>query len=196
MAINFWETRYIVYKFKDGVIKLVPRSSIKLRAKDWRALTMLTTVYKILAKILSNRLKPMMPSIICQQQTGFIHDRNILENVSIAWLMKDWLRLANLEGVFLQFDFHKAFDIIARMYLWCALEAVGLGGRFLMLVQGLLEGASSKIHINGKFSEEIDLAGCMVGMSYLPISLCYCNAAFHGIYEWENSTTEPTRNSH
>lgn len=65
---------------------------------------------------------------------GFIHGRNILENVTIAWLMKDWLLKANLEALFLQFDFHKAFDIIGRRYLWQALEAIGLGGKFLLLV--------------------------------------------------------------
>lgn len=64
MAVDFWETSYLVFKFKEGVIKLVPKSPIKLRAKDWRALTMLTTVYKILAKTLSNRLKRIMPDII------------------------------------------------------------------------------------------------------------------------------------
>lgn len=67
MAVGFWEIGYLILKIKDGVIKFVPKSSVKLHAKDWHALTMLTIVYKILAKLLSNRLKPIMPMIISPQ---------------------------------------------------------------------------------------------------------------------------------
>lgn len=34
MPINFWGTGFIICKVKDGVIKLVPKSLVKLRAKD------------------------------------------------------------------------------------------------------------------------------------------------------------------
>lgn len=116
MACDFWETGILVYKIKDVVIKLVPKSPIKLHAKDWRALTMLITVYKILAKLLSNRLKSTLLDIISSQQTRFIQGRNILEKVSIAKLVQDWLRQTGLEALFLQLDFQKAFDIISRIY--------------------------------------------------------------------------------
>lgn len=91
MMVHFWGTGYLGHKIREGVIKLIPKLPVKLHANDWRALTMLTTVYKILAKLLSNHLKPLMPRIISPQQTGFIHGRNILDNISIAWLTRDWL---------------------------------------------------------------------------------------------------------
>lgn len=47
VACDYWETGYLVYKVNNGVVKLVPKKAIKLYAEDWRALTMLTTVYKL-----------------------------------------------------------------------------------------------------------------------------------------------------
>lgn len=53
---------------------------------------MLNTTYKIIAKLLALRLKPLLGILISPQQSGFIPGRNILENIWVAWLTMDWVR--------------------------------------------------------------------------------------------------------
>ena len=58
---------------KRGIITLLPKKKGKdaLHLKNWRPITLLNTDYKILAKILANRLKKVLPLIIDSDQTGF-----------------------------------------------------------------------------------------------------------------------------
>jgi hypothetical protein len=59
--------------------------------------------------------------------------------------------------MFLELNFQKAFDQVGFKYLSAALKAIGLGGKFQQLVQGLVSNAEAWIHINGLFSEPIEI---------------------------------------
>ncbi|CAM6097625.1 unnamed protein product [Calypogeia fissa] len=118
---------------------------------------MLTTVYKLIAKLLALRLKVFLPDMIDPQQTGFIPGRHILENISTAWLTMDWIRAKRFSALFLKLDFEKGFDRVNHDYLWSTLSHMGLGRNFIRLVQSLLTDAYSRVHINGSFSTEIQL---------------------------------------
>ncbi|CAM6082561.1 unnamed protein product [Calypogeia fissa] len=57
MVLDFWHTSSISHTIKEGILKLIPKKADKWRFKDWRPLTMLTTIYKLIAKLLALRLK-------------------------------------------------------------------------------------------------------------------------------------------
>lgn len=76
----------------------------------------------------------------------------------IAWLTHDWVIKHNIPTLFLKLDFEKAFDRVEHNYIFVILEKIGLGGTFLMLVKGLLTGAISKVHVNGRFTVEIKIS--------------------------------------
>lgn len=116
---------------------------------------MLDTLYKILAKLLANRLKPLLTALISPQQTGFVLGWNILHNISLAWLTKDWLQHTKTLALFLQLDFEKAFDRIEHSYIWETMECLGFSGKFLELTKALILDAFSKVHVNGLFTDQI-----------------------------------------
>ena len=67
---------------KRGIITLLPKKGKDtLFLKNWRPISLLNTDYKILAKVLSTRLQKVLPSIIHGDQTGFLKDRYIGENI-------------------------------------------------------------------------------------------------------------------
>lgn len=68
-------------------MKLTPKKVDKHHLKDWRPLTMMPMVYKLISKLLLNWFSPHSFGLINPQKTRFIPDRYILDNVSLAWVM-------------------------------------------------------------------------------------------------------------
>lgn len=67
---------------RRGVIAQIPKKDKdSLEIPNWRPLTMLNCDYKILAKALALWLQPILPSIISEDQTGFMKGRNIATNI-------------------------------------------------------------------------------------------------------------------
>lgn len=157
MILHFWHTGILAHTTKVSIMKLVPKKANKGRLKDWRSLTMLLTMYKLISKLLANRLNPHCRDLISPQQAGFIPGWFILEKVSLAWLTYDWVVKHNIPTLFLKLGFEKSFDYVEHPYIWVVLDWLGLEGTFLILVQGLLARAISKVHINGFFIEEIPI---------------------------------------
>ncbi len=67
-----------------GVITLIPKVGDRARFNNWRPITLLGSVYKILAKVFAGRLQAALLHIIRPNQIGFVEGRSILDNVFIA----------------------------------------------------------------------------------------------------------------
>jgi hypothetical protein len=67
-----------------GLITLIPKTGDRSKLRNWRPITLLGSVYKILAKALAGRLQAFLLDIIKPNQTGFVEGMNILNNAFIA----------------------------------------------------------------------------------------------------------------
>jgi hypothetical protein len=67
-----------------GFITLIPKMRDRSKLRNWRPITPLWNVYKILAKVLARRLQTFLPGIIRPNQTGFVEGRSILDNAFIT----------------------------------------------------------------------------------------------------------------
>jgi hypothetical protein len=73
-----------------GLITLIPKTGDRSKLRNWRPITLLGSVYKILAKTLAGRLQAFLPGVIKPNQTGFVQGKSILDNVFIAQDSLDW----------------------------------------------------------------------------------------------------------
>ncbi len=69
------------YYINKGHITLIPKTGDRSKLRNWRPITLLGSVYKILAKTLVGRLQALLPGVIRPNQTGFVEGRSILDNV-------------------------------------------------------------------------------------------------------------------
>ena len=94
-------------------------------------------VYKIIAKVLTNRLHGLIQSIICDSQAGFIPGRNISDNIVLAHeLVKAYTRKHISPRSMLKIDLQKAYDLVE----WAFLEQVMFGLGFPeMFVQWIMK---------------------------------------------------------
>lgn len=153
----FWKDGVLTISAVRGVLCLIPKGGDLDFLRNWRPITMLNLVYKIISKLLANRLKPLMGLLIDSQQSGFIAGRSIVDNLLIFRIAKEHALRKNLQAILLMVDFMKAFDRLDHIFLRDTLRALGFSEFFIMLVMVLVSGGASKIHVNGMFSEEFNL---------------------------------------
>lgn len=64
---------------------LIPKKDKAVSMKDFRPIALYNVLYKIMAKVLANRLRAVLPNLVYENQSTFIQDRNITDNVLVAF---------------------------------------------------------------------------------------------------------------
>ena len=88
---------------------------------------MLNVDYKILAKCIAKRIEPFLPKLINSDQTGFMKDIFIGQNVRLLNDLMEYTDVKEISGIFLFIDFEKAFDSIEWNFIKRSLELFNLG---------------------------------------------------------------------
>ncbi|RVW83965.1 Ran-binding protein 1-like c [Vitis vinifera] len=96
---------------------LIPKKEGTEDLKDFRPISLVGSVYKLLAKVLANRLKTVMGEVISDSQHAFVHGRQILDVVLIANEALDSRLKDNIPGLLLKMDIEKAFDHVNWNFL-------------------------------------------------------------------------------
>jgi len=93
-------------------IALIPKVDTPQKLNDFQPISLVGCVYRILAKVLANRLKQIVGSVISETQTTFVKNRQILDGVLIANEVVDEARNLNKELMLFKVDFEKTYDYV------------------------------------------------------------------------------------
>ena len=144
--------RELAYSQYLAVVSLLYKKGQREDIRNWRPISLLNVDYKILSKILAERLKKVLPFIIHSDQRGGVQGRYIGENVR---LIEDLLHeIDNLEEeaiIFLQ-DQEKAFDRVEWNWLFSTLRHFNFGDTFIAWLKTLYKNSLSSIMTNGRQS--------------------------------------------
>ncbi|KAL3696899.1 hypothetical protein R1sor_010975 [Riccia sorocarpa] len=131
--------------------------------------------YKLIAKIMAERIKKLLPLLVDDQQTGFIKGRNISTNILSLHLGRDWARISGQNILFLKLDFFKAYDRIEQGFLLDTLSAMGFSQESITIFKGLCTKGKAKIHINQDFTKTFDVQrGVRQGCPLAPYLFTLC----------------------
>jgi len=111
--IQFFETGHLPPSINITWVTLIPKEKVAEEVKDYRPISMVGSVYKVIAKILSKRLREVIPELIREVQTTFIKGRQILYGALIANETVHWLKRKKKAGVLMKLDFEKAYDTLS-----------------------------------------------------------------------------------
>jgi hypothetical protein len=102
------------------MITLIPKEN-KARTPDrYISIVLCNVVYKIISKVIANRLKPLLPTLISQEKAGFVEGRQILDNIIHAHELIHTLKIQRRGGMIIQLDLAKDYDHIAST-IWSRL---------------------------------------------------------------------------
>uniref|UniRef100_A0A803PZR9 Reverse transcriptase domain-containing protein n=1 Tax=Cannabis sativa TaxID=3483 RepID=A0A803PZR9_CANSA len=134
----------------ETFICLIPKKLNSCKVKDFRPISLITSVYKIIAKALATRLKYILGDTISDTQSAFVEGRQILDSVMIANETVEDYRSRGKSGMVFKIDFEKAYDRVEWDFLDLVMHKKGFGSTWRKWIRGCLSTTSFSIFVNGR----------------------------------------------
>ena len=158
------------------LISCIPKGD-KSRAllKNWRPISLLSCVYKILSSAIANRLKKVLDKLVSRTQTGFISGRYIGENIRLVYDLIHYTENENIPGMIMLVDFEKAFDSVSWYFIYHVLDYLNFGNKFKKWIKLFNTNITASVIQCGFLSEPFPIErGCRQGDPISPYLFILC----------------------
>jgi hypothetical protein len=120
-----------------GTITLISKSDDHPKLGNWRPITIFGIIYKILAKILAQKIQAHLPLVIRPNLIGFVMGKSILDTNFLAQESLEWAVESGQDLVLFLLDFEKTFDKIEWGILFPTLSKLGFNPKWIKWVSSL-----------------------------------------------------------
>ena len=134
-------------------LTLIPKIHSPRKVTYFRPITLSNVLYKIVAKVLANRLKILLPKLISEHQSAFISGRLITDNILIAHETLHHLkskRASRMGYMALKLDMRKAYDRVEWVFLEKIMLKMGFNVRWVSTIMACIKSVSYSILLNGQ----------------------------------------------
>ncbi|KAK3229982.1 hypothetical protein Dsin_001863 [Dipteronia sinensis] len=150
---EFFRSGLLLKELNATILALVPKVPNPFKMKDFRPISCCNTLYKIIAKIIANRIKPCLPDIIIPSQSAFVAGRCIGDNILLVQeLMRNYHKDASCPRLALKVDLMKAFDMVDWGFLLETLAAFHFPPKVIIWIKACLTTPKFSISINGELA--------------------------------------------
>eukprot|EP00253_Pinus_taeda_P006750 PITA_06750 len=139
----------ILKSLNSTFIALIPKTEEAKTPDKFRPIALCNVIYKIISKVIANRLKMILPGIISEEQSGYVEGRQIFDNILLAQEMIHSLHSRKVVGMLTQLDLSKSYDKVSWEYLEAVLKAFGLCSTWIKWIMALVRSPRHSILVNG-----------------------------------------------
>lgn len=137
LCADFIRTGHLPPGLNRTHIVLIPKKSNPQNMGDLRPIALCNVIYKIITKVITNRMKPLLNELIFENQSAFILGKLISDNVMIAYEAHHYLKrkTQGKDGyVSVKLDMSKAFDRVEWDLLRAIMLKMGFSLRWVNLI--------------------------------------------------------------
>jgi hypothetical protein len=135
----------ITDSFATASIKLIPKKGDLSKIKNWRPISLLNVLYKIIAKALNNRLKKIAPLVLSRSQKGFVDKKFIQECLINIGETINYAERNKIKAFCLALDMAKAFDSVNHALLTDVYKFFGFGNTLIKMLNTFTTGRHANI---------------------------------------------------
>ncbi|KAK2640829.1 hypothetical protein Ddye_022592 [Dipteronia dyeriana] len=146
---EFHKNGSVVKDLNRTFISLIPKVNNVESMKNFRPISFVNSMYKILAKVLANRLRKVLSLVIGESQMTFVKNRQIIDSSVIAdEIIHKWKKESE-GGLVVKLDFEKAYDSVDHRYLDSMMEGMGFGVRWRGWMKDYISTPMISVLVNG-----------------------------------------------
>ncbi|KAM8714989.1 hypothetical protein ACLKA7_002093 [Drosophila subpalustris] len=149
---RIWELKVIPDAWKRGIIIKLPKKGDLSDCNNWRGITLLNTIYKILATLLNERLQEKIEPTLRDEQAGFRPQRSCVDQANTLRAITEQAVEWRSPLYLLIIDLKKAFDTVKRAAIWQALARKGVPDNIIAVIKAMYENAELSVLHKGKIS--------------------------------------------
>lgn len=155
---HFEKTGHFAPGCNSAFITLIPKVSDPLSLDEFRPISLIGSLYKIIAKMLALRLKSVIDSVVDEVQSAYVNNRNILDGPLIVNEVFSWAKRSKRKTFLFKVDFEKAFDSVNWNYLDSIMEQMQFGVTWRHWIRGCLSSSRASVLVNGTPSDEYPIS--------------------------------------
>ena len=140
-----------------AIITLIFKKDDPENLKNWRPISLLNVDYKLIAKVIAQRLCVVMPSVIHPDQSCAVPGRSSDDNATLLRDISDYVHSNNHQCAFIAIDQEKAFDYVDWKFMHKVLARMNFGPIIRGIIRCLYTHVQSAILSNGTLSEFFDV---------------------------------------
>ncbi|CAI5975628.1 unnamed protein product [Closterium sp. NIES-65] len=174
MVKDFEVSASLPAELKEAVTILLHKNGDRDQLNNYRPITLLNFTYKVLAKVLADRMKRILHQVISPEQCGFLPGRCLSDAVALVADIIDVAKNEKADRYMLLVDFQKSFDSVSRDFLFQVLRKMGFLEQYVGWIEGLHENTTTKLLVNGWLGEGLNVvSGVRQGCPLAPyLFLC------------------------
>ncbi|XP_013745364.2 uncharacterized protein LOC106447969 [Brassica napus] len=149
---TFFTTGSLPPKINETFIRLIPKIKNPRTVADYRPIDLCNVYYKIISKILTKRLRPLLSSIISENQSAFVPGRAIADNVLITHEVLHYLKTSKAEkrcAMAVKTDMSKAYDRLEWEFIRLVLQRMGFHEKWIHWIMECISSVTYAFLING-----------------------------------------------
>ena len=150
-----WVNPSLISYINNTLLVMIPKVDKPNFVSQFRSISLCNVIYKIISKVIVNRIKSLLDNIISPYQSSFILGRSIHHNIIVAQKMVHSMSKMRGKQVFMsiKIDLEKAYDRLNWNFVKNCLEECKFPTKIIQIIQQCITSPSYKIMWNGDKTE-------------------------------------------
>eukprot|EP00253_Pinus_taeda_P016597 PITA_16597 len=160
ISIEVWELveesrsmHWLLPSLNSTFIALVPKGEEANTPDKNRPIALCNVIYKLISKVVPNRLKPLLPLLVLPEQIGYVEGYQIMDGIILSNEVIHSLKLLKKPGMIIKLDLSKAFDKLSWEYIQHMLLAFGFSTTWTCWIMNLISSPCFSVLLNGSPSQ-------------------------------------------